>query len=266
MKNSIYGLALTATVASSLLFGARLFASDLDDRIESTAKRSFVFKTYLKDDDIQIHSINGAVALSGTVSGETDKALARETVASLPGVKSVDNTLEVTGEAPAKFSDAWLAAKVVSTLLFHHRVHASGTEVLAKDGTITLRGQARSVAQRDLTTEYARDVEGVKDVQNEMTVSTAAVKPDGKTMREAMDDINDSIDDASITALAKLTLLYHRSTSALHTTVRTRDGVVVLGGEAKSKTGKNLAGRLVSDVRGVKRVVNNMSVEETPAE
>jgi osmotically-inducible protein OsmY len=265
MKRSIYCLALIATTASLFLFNARLFASDMDDRIESSAKQSYVFKTYLKNDDIQIHSKNGDVALSGTVSGEIDRSLARETVASLPGVKSVDNKLEVKGEIPADFTDAWLVAKVKSTLLFHHKVHANATEVLAKDGIVTLRGQARSAAQRDQTTEYVKDVEGVKDVKNEMTVSAAAMKPEGKTMREAMDDINESIDDASITALAKMTLLYHRSTSALNTTVRTKDGVVMLGGRAKSKAEKDLAGKLVSDVRGVKKVVNNMSVEETKA-
>jgi len=262
MKKSIYCLVLIAVAASSLLFNSRLFASDMDDRIESTAKRSYVFKTYLKDDDIHIHSQNGDVALTGTVSGETDKSLARETVAGLPGVKSVDNQLEVKGEIPAKLSDAWLVAAVKATLLFHHKVHANGTEVLAQDGIVTLRGQARNAAQKDLTTEYARDVEGVKDVKNEMTVPTAAMKPDEKTMGDAMDDIKESVDDASITALAKMTLLYHRSTSALNTSVKTRNGVVMLGGEAQTKAEKNLAGRLVSDVRGVKGVVNNMRVRE----
>jgi len=59
-------------------------------------------------------------------------------------------------------------------------VSATGTEVLAKDGTITLRGKADSAAQKDLTTEYAKDVEGVKDVKNEMTVLAAATKPGEK--------------------------------------------------------------------------------------
>ena len=94
-KISLCCLALMSAAASSFLFSARLFASDMDDRIESTAKQPYVFKAYLKDDDIQIHSKNGDVALTGTVSGETDKSLARETIVSLPGVKSVGNTMRV---------------------------------------------------------------------------------------------------------------------------------------------------------------------------
>jgi hyperosmotically inducible periplasmic protein len=57
------------------------------------------------------------------------------------------------------------------TLLFHRSVSANTTEVDVKDGIVTLRGDASSQAKKELTTEYAKDVEGVKDVNNEMTVS-----------------------------------------------------------------------------------------------
>jgi len=42
------------------------------------------------------------------------------------------------------------------------------------------------------------------------------------------------VDDASITAQVKMTLLYHRSTSALNTSVTTKKGVVILGGKASN--------------------------------
>jgi len=57
-------------------------------------------------------------------------------------------------------------------------VNAAGTEVL----TVTLRGKATSEAQKDLTTEYAKGVEGVKNVKNEMTVLPAEMKPGEKMM------------------------------------------------------------------------------------
>ena len=50
------------------------------------------------------------------------------------------------------------------------------TEVNTKDGIVTLKGDADNQAQKDLTTEYAKDVEGVKDVKNEMTVSKTCKK------------------------------------------------------------------------------------------
>ena len=78
--------------------------------------------------------------------------------------------------------------------------------------------------------------------------------------------IDESIDDASITALVKTILLYHRSTSALHTTVHTSDGLVYLGGKAQNAAEEDLATKYISKVHGVKRVVNNMTIEDTHPE
>jgi len=259
MKKLMSCLALIVTVTAVIIINGSLSASITDDRIEISAKKSHVFKAYLKDDDIKIQSTDGVVVLTGTVAEESHKSLAKETVASLPGVKSVDNKLTVKGEVPAEHSDAWLITKVKTALLFHGSVSATGTEVLAKDGTITLRGKADSAAQKDLTTEYAKDVEGVKAVKNEMTVLAAVTKPGEKTTGEKVDAMTESVDDASITALVKTTLLYHRSTSALNTTVETKEGVVTLVGKAKNAAEKDLATKLVSDVHGVKKVVNNMT-------
>jgi osmotically-inducible protein OsmY len=127
--------------------------------------------------------------------------------------------------------------------------------VSAKDGTVTLRGEANSQAQRDLTTEYAKDVEGVITVHNEMTVSKTSKTPD-TTMGE-------QIDDASITALVKVTLLFHRSTSATHTKVDTSEGIVTLSGKARNAAEKDLVTKLVIDINGVKNVVNNMTIDES---
>jgi osmotically-inducible protein OsmY len=161
MYKTMYRTALITIAASLFLINGSLFASETDDRIESSAKESYVFKTYLKGDDIKFQSVDGAVTLTGTVSEESHKLLARETVASLPGVKSVDNRL-VIEEEPTMYSDAWLITKVKSTLWFHRNVNATGTEVMAEDGVVTLRGTVTSKAQKDLTTEYAKDVDGVK--------------------------------------------------------------------------------------------------------
>jgi osmotically-inducible protein OsmY len=241
---------LVAAVAL-LVLSVPVHASKMDSRIESSAKKSYVFKTYLKGDDIKIQSIDGVVTLTGTVSEELHKSLAQETVAGLPGVRSVDNRLEVKGERPVENSDAWLTAKVKTMLLFHRNVSAM-TEVNTKDGIVTLQGEATSQAQKDLTTEYAKDVEGVKDVKNEMAVT--------KTSKKTQ-TVGEKIDDASITAQVKMTLLYHRSTSALNTSVTTKKGVVTLSGKASNAAEKDLATKFANDVHGVKSVKNLMTIK-----
>jgi len=261
MKKTLNRFAIFATLASTLVIGTPIFAANVDDRIEATAKESYVFKTYLKDDNIKMQAKDGIVTMTGTVSDNSHKSLAGETVAALPGVKGVENKLQEKNAAPAAQSDAWLVTKVKATLLFHKNVNAVGTEVMAQDGTITLRGDAGSMAQKDLTGEYAKDVEGVKIVKNEMKVDLSApITTNKNAVAQKMETVGEKIDDASITALVKGTLFNHRSTSALNTTVETKDGVVTLGGKAKTAAEKDLAGKFAGDVTGVNKIVNNISV------
>ena len=241
----------------TLVTSAPLRASETDDRIESSAKKSHVFKTHLKDDAITLRSKDGIVTLRGTVAESSHKSLAQDTVESLPGVTSVDNRLKVKGESPAEHSDGWLSTKVKTALLFHRNVRASGTDVYVKDGVVSLRGEASSLAQKELTTEYAKDVEGVKEVKNEMTIAKTPAQPD--------ETIGEKIDDASITAQVKSSLMSHRSTSALKTKVKTTDGVVTVSGIAKNAAEKSLVTKLVTDIHGVNSVINNMTIEVAAA-
>jgi osmotically-inducible protein OsmY len=58
-----------------------------------------------------------------------------------------------------------------------------------------------------------------------------------------------------------MTLLYHRSTSALNTSVTTKKGIVTLSGKAKNAAEKDLAAKFANDVNGVKGVKNQMTIE-----
>jgi hyperosmotically inducible periplasmic protein len=247
-KNVVMLLAALALLALSV----PAFASKMDKRIEASARQSYVFKTYLQGDEITIESRDGAVTLTGLVSDRSHKALARDTVVGLPGVRSVEDRLEVKGTPPTDNSDAWIRDRVKMTLLFHKSVRGKGTEVAVKDGIVTLNGTADSMAQKELTTEYTKDIDGVVEVHNELSVIEAPQV--GRTTGE-------KIDDASITSQVKLTLLYHRSSSAINTKVVTKRGVVTLTGTATSTAQMILAGKLAGDVSGVKEVRNRMTVE-----
>ncbi|HAF94782.1 MAG: transport-associated protein [Elusimicrobia bacterium GWC2_51_8] len=246
-------IALMAVSAALLALSMPVHASKTDSRIVLSARQSYVFNNYLQDDDIRIESRDGAVTLTGIISEDFHKSLAQETVADIPGVKSVDNRLEVKGAAPTANSDAWLRDKVKITLRFHWSVSAGTTEVDVKDGIVTLRGNAATPAQKELTTEYARDVEGVKEVKNEMTMSAAPETTPRMT--------KEKIDDVSVAALVRMALLLHHSTSALYTTVAAKKGVVTVGGRARTAAEKDLVTKLVKDVNGVKKVKNLMTIE-----
>ena len=238
-----------------LMMTGSLFASETetDKRIESSAKKTYVFKSYLQSDDIQIHSQDGVVTLTGTVSEESHLSLAADTVANLPGVKSVDNRLEVKGGIPEKNSDAWIHTKIKTMLMLHRNLDGAVTEVEVKDGRVILRGEAGTQAEKELTTEYVKDVEGVKDVDNMMTVA--------KTPKKKLRTVGEFIDDSSIYSQIKLALLFHRGTNAFGTEISVKNGVVTVKGKARNAAEIELVTKRIEDIHGVKSIHNRMTIE-----
>jgi osmotically-inducible protein OsmY len=72
--------------------------------------------------------------------------------------------------------------------------------------------------------------------------------------------MSEKIDDASITAQVKSSLLAHRSTSAIKTRINTADGVVTITGVAKNAAEKSLVSKLANDIEGVISVTNDMTI------
>ncbi len=226
-----------------------LAESETDHRIEQAARESYNYRTVLQE-KVDVRSSSGVVTLSGKVQDDDQKFLAEDTVSGLPGVVRVENDIQVVPPAP-EHSDGWIAFKVRSTLLVKANVSAATTRVDVKDGVVTLSGTADNIAQKELTGEYAKEIEGVRSVRNALAVSEG---PPRETVRE-------TVDDASITGQIKLQLVSHRSTSALRTRVETVNGGVTIMGEADSDAERSLVTKFAESIRGVKSVDNRMTVK-----
>jgi osmotically-inducible protein OsmY len=194
MTSKRYPLGLFGAAVALFMTWTPVYASGSDDRIESAALDSHMFRIYLGGDNVRVQARDGVVTLMGTVTEVSHIAMAHDTVAELPGVTRVDSRLVLSTGHVAPNSDEWLSARVRTALLFHRNVSADDTQVTTRDGMVTLRGEATSRAQRDLTTEYSGDLEGVDSVRNFMTVSRTMTTP---TLSEPA---GRTIDDASITA------------------------------------------------------------------
>lgn len=261
--------AVTSAISGLVIDRAHMHDVEVDHLIESTFRRTYVHRTYLKDDLITCVVVAGVATLTGTVSEESHKELAGETLASLAGVVRVDNQLITVAEAAlasdattildtsGRRSDRWIARRIRLALLFHRNVSAHTTIIAVVDGVVTLGGEATSAAQRELTAEYAKDIDGVQSVRNDMSVA-AVPEPAVRTIGEKMDD-------ASITAQVRTALLTHHSTSSFKTTVEVRDGEVTVTGVAANAAEKSLVSKLVCDIHGVSEVKNRMTVAETPS-
>jgi len=198
---------ILSLIICTLTFGSwPLHATGQDDQIEAAAQSSYVFKTFSWTSLIRAESKDGVVTLTGAGGGGLAQAPCREHRVQPARCEDVINQITVKEGAP-EHSDTWLYLKVKSALAMHRSLSVFSTQVEMKEGVVTLRGKASSQAQKELATEYAKDVEGIKDVNNEMTVATTPEAPP--------QTILEMIDDASITAQVRVALLSHRSTSAL---------------------------------------------------
>lgn len=254
MNKMLKGLFGFSAAVVLCLAGAPAYASESDDLFVTNFENTYVFRTFLSDEAISAEAKDGVVTLTGTVAVDSQRVLAQETAGNIPGVTSVDNKLVTVAEVTADKADYWIGKKVKLNLYFHSHVNAGKTSVSVKDGIVTLRGKAATAAQKDLTTEYAKDVDGVKDVTNLMTLA-AAPQVEERTVGE-------KIDDASVVAQIKTMLLTHRSTSALGSKVLVREGVVTVTGIARNEAEKILVTKLITDVQGVTTVNNEMTIQE----
>jgi len=251
MRLSRMNLLTTSSALLLMAGGIPALASETDHRIEAAAKNSYNFRTYLKEDAVKVDSSHGTVTLTGTVAMEYHRGLAEQTVADLPGVRSVVNQITVTGVQPAPASDDWITMKVKAALAFHKNVSVTATDVHTSAGVVTLTGIAHNDADKALTAEYAKDVDGVVEVRNDLTVNGAP---------HPRETVGETIDDSSITAQIKTSLLFHKSVRTLATKIITKGGFVSVHGEAKTEAEKEKVTRLAEDIKGVKHVSNHMTI------
>lgn len=243
LKNTIQIVSIALLAGPVVLLGS----TGTDRKIEDAAKASYTYHVVLAD-KVKVAANDGVVTLTGTVQDEDEKSLAQDTAESLQGVTKVRNDIVITSTY-ADHSDAWMAFKIRTRLLMKANVSIVSTTIDVKDGVVTLGGTADNEAQKELTAIYAKEIDWVKSIKNNIVV-----KNDSKTMI-------DQIDDASITSQVKYVLRSNKVTRELKVDVQTNEGVVTITGETKSDAGKSLVSKLAQDVHGTKSVVNNMTVK-----
>ena len=97
----------------------------------------------------------------------------------------------------------------------------------------------------------ARSVTGVKEVRNDLVVSS---KPHATTGQD--------IDDSALTASVKAKLMDDSTTKAHEINVGTQKGVVQLTGFVDSTASKARAGELAGSVDGVATVRNDLEIRQ----
>lgn len=258
-----------------------IFADERTDRrIEESARSSHTFQRVLNN-EIDVKVRDGVATLSGEVSDMDQARLAEDTVATIEGVRRVDNRIKLDPTARGA-SDEWLAVKIRSKLLLKRDISLSHTRVNVRDGIVTLTGTAESPAQKARTESAIREIAGVRQVKNHLEIAERTAErgragqpakrepslppgaglPTGRESPRVPDDLSrQPIEDAAVTSQVRFQLLTNDQTSALEPKIDTAEGRVTIAGVAESDAQRDLVTELARRVRGVAHVENRMTVK-----
>jgi hyperosmotically inducible periplasmic protein len=168
-------------------------------------------------------------------------------VALMIGACSATRTQESPGEV---IDDSTLTAKVKAALIADPVTKAGDINVETYRGVVQLAGFVDSAAEKSKATEVARGVSGVKEVRNDLRVSS-----DQATAGQV-------VDDGLITTQVKAKLVEDPTTKAYQINVESQKGVVQLAGFVDSNEAKTRAGELARGVNGVTSVRNDLEIRQ----
>jgi osmotically-inducible protein OsmY len=212
-----------------------------DSEIERDVREELQWHPDLDATDIAVSVKNGVVALTGFVSGYTDKYEAEVAAKRVAGVVGVANDLEVRIPSVDQRPDPDIARDAVAAIKSQLPVSWENVKVVAKNGWITLEGQVEWQYQRQTAENAVRRIKGVKGVSNMIRL-----RP-----RAQPSEIKRKIQDA-----------FRRSAEvdADHITVETNGSEVILKGTVRSWVERDEAERVAWSAPGVTMVDDRIAV------
>jgi len=133
----------------------------------------------------EVTTKNGVVTITGNIDSADAKDRALQLVKETKGVTEVVDMISVktaSAERNApdpsrslgeRIDDATITMKVKSRLLDDPSVKGLKIDVDTRDGVVYLTGSVRSESEKDKAIELAKNTEGVRDVQANLTIKTS---------------------------------------------------------------------------------------------
>jgi osmotically-inducible protein OsmY len=151
--------------------------------------------------------------------------------------------------------DAWIDGKAEATLLFNSELNSFEIDTDVKMGMVTLTGQVDTEAERKLAVELIKEIDGVKDVSNELVVVRENV-----IEGSAEDAI---FIDAEIETVITRRLLSNSEISGRSINVDVEGLKVTLSGTVNSESERQLALDIAKNADDVQMVTDNLIVKNT---
>lgn len=151
-----------------------------------------------------------------------------------------------------KANDAWLDGKAESTLLFNGNLDSFEINTDVQNSVVILTGKVGSEVDKALAEELVESLEGVKSVDNKLTVIERDKHEDSDTLA--------NLTDSKVEVVVKTKLLFESEVDGTDIEVEVDDGVVTLMGEVNSNSAKELAIKIAENTDDVKSVVDKLDV------
>jgi osmotically-inducible protein OsmY len=204
----------------------------------------------------------GVVTLSGTIEDAGDRQEAVRIARNTEGVTDVQDrlTTERRDTAGVQEPDAWITAKIQAQYFLDAEVKARDIDVDTSNGVVTLRGSVDNEAERRQAVMMARNTEGVRDVNDQLTVTGTARPTDSRT---EVSRAADAIDDAWITTKIQSKFFLDPGIKGSAIDVTTNGGTVTLQGNVPTAAQQKSAEQIAMETDGVRRVNNQLKVAAT---
>lgn len=225
-----------------------------DNEIQAEIGQALRWNILVDDGLIDVRVREGRVVLSGTVGSAAEK---REAINSawVSGVSEVDaSDLEVArwardpdlrkGKYAAR-SDEQIQEAVEAALRYDPRVNAFPVTVEVTGSVVTLRGMVSTLQAKRAAGQDARNTVGVTALENRLKVRPGADRS-----------------DAAIAADVHQALERDPYLERYGIDIEVVDGVVYLMGTVDSYFEKSQAQKVISGIKGVERIENDLLVED----
>jgi osmotically-inducible protein OsmY len=184
---------------------------------------------------------DGVVTLTGHVGSYTERWRAEQAAKRVYGVAAIANELDVKLPGTSQRTDEDLAAACAAALRSTYTVPADKVKAVVTKGVVELVGEVEWHYQKTAAELAIRDVTGVRDITNNITV-----KP-----QVSPTDVKQKIEDA---------LKRSAELDARRISVESRDGTVILRGKVRAWAEREEAEQAAWAAPGVTAVQNQIAI------
>lgn len=160
--------------------------------------------------------------------------------------------------------DAWLDGKAEATLLFNGNLDSFDIDTDVVNGKVTLTGKVDNEIDKELAEELIMGIEGVKSVDNLLSIYNEKEYAKSSEMDEMdSDEKYSALTDAKISTVVKSRFLFNSEVSGTDINVDVSDGVVTLEGQVETDAERDLAISIAENATDVKSVNDKIRVMKT---